>query len=250
MGELRTNQAKLNLANGGIATVINGSPMSPDIVDMLGPLGFDAIWIEAEHGDVDYGDIPNLTRACDLWGMTSLVRVNRAEPGIIYRTLDVGAMGIVVPHVNTANEAEEIAKAAKFYPLGNRGYFSSRQSYGVDDFVHNANQQSMVVVMIEDVLAVKNLDEILAVDNIDVYFVAPGDLGQSMGILDMNDPRVTQTVDDVITRIVSAGKVAGGTGGAARATEYLDMGARFICTNWSSWIDAEANTFLEAVRKR
>ena len=63
MGELRTNQAKLNLANGGIATVINGSPMSPDIVDMLGPLGFDAIWIEAEHGDVDYGDIPTQNMA-------------------------------------------------------------------------------------------------------------------------------------------------------------------------------------------
>ena len=76
-------------------TAISG-PHTSDIIDFLGQFGFDAIWIEAEHGPVDYADIPDMTRACDLWDMTSIVRVNQNVDGIIYRTLDVGAQGVVV----------------------------------------------------------------------------------------------------------------------------------------------------------
>ena len=65
----------------------------------MGPMGFDGIWLEGEHGGVDYGDIGDLTRACDLWGLTSIARVNLNLPGVIYRTLDVGAQWICVPHV-------------------------------------------------------------------------------------------------------------------------------------------------------
>ncbi len=249
MAEIRPNRAKEKLAAGGIVACIQGSPMSADMLDLVGPLGFDAVWLEAEHGDVDYGDIPNLTRACDLWGLTSLVRVNRIEAGVIYRTLDVGAMGIVVPHVNTADEARAVVDAAKFHPHGHRGYFSSRQSYGVDGFVRRANEQSMVILMIEDVIGVDNLDEILAVDHIDVFFVAPGDLGQSMGILDMQDPRVLKVVDETLKRIVAAGKVAGGVGDSARARQYLDMGVRFIGANWLPWLSAGANDFLEKISR-
>ena len=86
---------------------------STDMIDQLGPLGFDAIWLEGEHGPVDYGDIPDLTRACDLWGMTSVVRVNRNNEGIIYRTFDLGAQGIVVPHVNTADEARAVVECGQ-----------------------------------------------------------------------------------------------------------------------------------------
>lgn len=248
MAEIRPNRTKEKLAAGGVVTCIQGSPMSADMLDLIGPLGFDCVWLEAEHGDVDYGDIPNLSRACDLWGMTPLVRVNRIETGIIYRTLDVGAMGIIVPHVNTADEARTVVQAAKFHPLGHRGYFSSRQSYGVDGFVEKANDQSMVVIMLEDVVALDNLDEILAVDHIDVFFVAPGDLGQSMGTLDFYDPRVRDVVDETLKRIVAAGKIAGGVGDTARCKQYLDMGVQFLGTNWLPWLSTGANEFLGGVK--
>ena len=247
MGDIRPNRAKEKLANGGTVTCIQGGPMSSDMVDLVGPLDFDAVWLEAEHGGVDYGDIPDLSRACDLWGMASLVRVNRVEPGIIYRTLDVGATGIVVPHVNTADDAREVVEAAKFHPIGHRGFFSGRQSHGVDDFIGQANDQSLLVVMIEDVIAVDNLDAILAVDDIDVFFVAPGDLGQSMGNPSMSDPRVLKVVDETLGRIVAAGKVAGGVGGAARAKQYVEMGVRFIGTNWNPWLAAGVEEFQAAL---
>jgi 4-hydroxy-2-oxoheptanedioate aldolase len=80
---------------------------------------------------VDYADLGNLTRACDLWGKTSVVRVMDNDYATIYRTLDRGAQGICVPHVNTRAEAEAVVEAAKFAPLGRAGMFTSRQGFGV-----------------------------------------------------------------------------------------------------------------------
>ena len=169
---------------------------STHIIDFLGQFGFDAVWIEAEHGPNDFADIPDLTRACDLWDMTSVVRVNRNNAGIIYRTFDVGAQGIVVPHVDTAEDARAVVDAAKFAPVGHRGMFGSRQGYGDPDYIYKANDETLVIVLIEDIKAVNNLDEILTVDNIDVFFVAPSDLAQSMGHLGgIDHPDVTATID-------------------------------------------------------
>ena len=78
--------------------------------------------------------------------------------------------------------------------------------------------------------------------------MAPGDLGQSMGIPSMTDPRVLKVVDETLARIVASGRVAGGVGGAARAKQYVKMGVRFIGTNWNPWLGAGAAEFMEAVR--
>ncbi len=126
MVELRKNKAKQTLNEGGIATIAMGN-MSGDIIEFLGPLGFDGMWIEAEHGPFDFQDIPNLTRACDLWGLTSVVRLHLNLQGLIYRTLDLGAQAIVVPHVNTAEEAQNVVDGGKFHPIGKRGMATSRQ---------------------------------------------------------------------------------------------------------------------------
>ena len=75
---------------------------------------FDGIWLEAEHGGIDFADISDLTRACDLWDKTSITRVHQNEAGVIYRTLDRGSQSICVPHVNTAEEARNVVDAAKF----------------------------------------------------------------------------------------------------------------------------------------
>ena len=104
--EIRPNRIKQKLANGDLAYIVAGLTNADDI-DAFGPNGYDGVWLEGEHGNVDATNLGNLTRACDLWGMTSVVRVNRNDQGLIYRTLDCGAMGIVVPHVNTKSEAQK-----------------------------------------------------------------------------------------------------------------------------------------------
>src|SRR5437773_12329479 len=110
---IRPNRVKDKLAAGQLATIVSGTN-DPDLIDQLGTLDVDGIWLEGEHGGVDYGDLGNLTRACDLWGKTSVVRVMDNDYATIYRTLDRGAQGIVVPHVNTRAEAEAVVAGGKF----------------------------------------------------------------------------------------------------------------------------------------
>ena len=247
MAQLRENRAKHKLERGEVVTVVSGNNTA-DMIESLGELGFDGAWIEAEHGPIDFADIPDLTRACDLWGMTSIVRVNLHMPGVIYRTLDVGAQGIVVPHVNTADEARAVVDAAKFAPLGSRGHYTSRQGLGVPDYVNRANDETLVVVLIEDIVAVNNLTEILKVDHIDIFFLAPGDLSQSMGYLgQMNHPDVQATVDKAIQQITSAGRVAGSLASDATVEDVVRKGSRFLLTQWSPWVADGARGFLSKV---
>jgi 4-hydroxy-2-oxoheptanedioate aldolase len=105
--ELRKNRVKRKLANDQVAVVAAGFT-HPDDIDAFGPVGFDGVWLEGEHGGVDAAELGNLTRACDIWGMTSVVRINANDQGLIYRTLDRGAQDIVVPHVNSAAEAGNV----------------------------------------------------------------------------------------------------------------------------------------------
>ena len=236
--KIRPNRVKDKLAAGQIATILSGTN-DPDLIDQLGTLDVDGIWLEGEHGGVDYADLGNLTRACDLWGKTSVVRVMDNDYATIYRTLDRGAQGIVVPHVNTRAEAEAAVEAAKFAPLGKRGMFTSRQGFGVDDYFKAANDQSLLIVLIEDIVAVHNLDAILKVDQIDVFFVAPNDLATSMGhIGNMGQPDVQKTIDGALTKIVQTGRTAGMLVNAANVERYTRMGVRALMTSFFPWIQA------------
>jgi 4-hydroxy-2-oxoheptanedioate aldolase len=242
---IRANRVKEKLAAGQIATILSGTN-DPDLIDQLGPLDVDGIWLEGEHGGVDYADLGDLTRACDLWGKTSIVRVMDNDYATIYRTLDRGAQGIVVPHVNTRAEAEAVVEAGKFAPLGKRGMFTSRQGFGVGDYFKTANDQSLLIVLIEDIAAIPRLDEIVNVDHIDVFFVAPNDLATSMGhIGDMGQPEVQQTIDRAIATIVGAGRVAGMLVNTGNVERYTKMGVRALMTSFFPWIQAGASELLE-----
>jgi len=242
---IRTNRVKQKLAAGQVATILSGAN-DPDLIDQLGTLDVDGIWLEGEHGGVDYADLGNLTRACDLWGKTSVVRVMDNDYATIYRTLDRGAQGIVVPHVNTRAEAEAAVEAAKFAPLGKRGMYTSRQGFGVDDYFKSANSQSLLIVLIEDIVAIKAVDEIVKVDHIDVFFVAPSDLATSMGhIGNLGHPDVQQTIDATITKIVKAGRTAGMLVSNANVERYTKMGVRCLMTSFLPWIQAGAKELID-----
>jgi 4-hydroxy-2-oxoheptanedioate aldolase len=236
--KIRPNRVKEKLAAGRIATILSGTN-DPDLIDQLGTLDIDGIWLEGEHGGVDYADLGNLTRACDLWGKTSVVRVMDNDYATIYRTLDRGAQGIVVPHVNTRAEAEAAVEAAKFAPIGKRGMFTSRQGFGVDDYFKVANDQSLLIVLIEDIVAIHNLEAILKVEHIDVFFVAPNDLATSMGhIGKMDQPDVQKTVDAALTRIVQSGRTAGMLVNTGTVERYTRMGVRALMTGFFPWIQS------------
>jgi len=242
------NRAKRKLRDGDIVCTVAGL-ITPESIDFMGQFGFDAAWIECEHGSVAWHQIGDMTRACDLWGMSSILRVNANQPGLITRYLDQGANGIVVPHVNTREEALLAVQSAKFAPLGFRGISGGRQSYGVPDYFQRANDETIVVVLIEEIRAVENLDDILGVDNIDVFHLAPGDLAQTMGYLGQpGHPEVQAVVDGAIRRIVEAGKCAGATVSEDSVQHHLDLGARFFYVSSLGWLAGGARCFLDKVQ--
>ena len=253
MVNIRKNKIKHKLANGEMtSTLMTPFPVTAGFIDFVGPYGFDGVWIENEHGAIDFADIPDMTRAADLWDMTSIVRVSLNLPSVIYRTLDVGAQGIVMPHVNTATEARIVAESSKFYPLGNRGMYTSRQGIGVEDYSLKANDETLVMIMIEDIIAVENLDEILTidnVDNIDVFLVAPGDLGQSMGLHDRSDPKVIATIDKAIDKIIGSGKIAGTLVDSTNVESYIDKGVKYFCMGIAPWLQNGSADFLNRINK-
>ena len=185
-----------------------------------------------------------LTRACDIWEMTSVVRVNRNEQGLIYRTLDRGTQAIVVPHVDTRADAENLVAGGKFPPLGKRGLYTSRQGYGVGDYLARANDETLLIALIEDIEAWQNLDDILAVDGIGVFFVAPSDFAASMGhIGNVGHPDVQAKIEDSLGRIVAAGRTAGTLAMNGNVQRFAEIGVRFFLTATGPWIAAGANAF-------
>ena len=245
---MRENRIKRQLQAGQTAIAVSGHH-NADMIDFLGQFGFDGVWLEGEHGPVDWDAIGDLSRACDLWGMASVTRVNNNDPGTIMRALDRGTMGIVVPHVNTREAAEQAMKSAKFAPIGYRGMFGGRQSFGVPDYLQRANDQTFVVVLIEEIEAVNNLADILTVDNIDVFFVAPADLAQTMGHIGNHaHPDVQATIDNALAQIVAAGRTAGTLATDDNVARYRDAGVRFFLTGWTNWVAQGAKGFLQKVR--
>ena len=249
---LRPNRAKEKLNAGEVAIVVGGLN-SPDDIDAFGPTAnandIAGVWLEGEHGGVDASTLGNLTRACDLWGLTPVCRINENSQGLIYRTLDCGAQGIVVPHVNTAAEARNVVDGGKFPPIGKRGAYTSRQGHGVANYMQIADDYSLLVILIEDIIAYQNLDEILEVDNIDVFFVAPSDFAASMGHTgDIGHPEVVETMNDAFRRIEAAGRNSGATCAEAEIPRYLDLGAKFLLTSIGPWLSQGAASFMNKVK--
>src|SRR5262249_60819111 len=134
-------------------------------------------------------------------------------------------MRCIVPNSNPRQAAEQAMKSAKYAPLGYRGMFGGRQSFGVPDYVKQANDQTMIVVLIEEIEAVHNLADILTVDNIGVFFVAPSDLAQTMGhIVNAGHPEVQAVLDQTLAQILAAGRSAGSLVNYDISERYLAYG--------------------------
>ena len=157
---IRPNKIKENLKSNKQSIVLSGYFDSPNQVEFISSMNVDGVWIEGEHGPIDFSDIPNISRACDIYGVTSIFRITSHDYGLIYRYLDLGAQGLVIPHVRTKEEAISIVNAAKYHPIGERGMFTSRRGLSVpkNKYMDYANEDSLIIVIIEDVKAISNLD--------------------------------------------------------------------------------------------
>src|SRR5512137_3077461 len=140
---MRHNLAKERLAAGKPVSVVAPGYSSAGLVELLGRMGFDAIFIDCEHGSVGWEDVEHMVRAAELVDATPIIRVQSNDPSTITRALDRGAGGVQVPHINTPEEAQAAVRAAKFAPLGQRGYAGGRSALGVKgNFTLHANEET------------------------------------------------------------------------------------------------------------
>lgn len=154
------------------------------VTEIMARAGFDWLVIDLEHTAIDYAQAYQMIQTIDLAGCVPLVRVGDNDKLIIKRVLDSGAQGIVVPMINTAEEAKQAVDAAYYPPQGTRGVGLSRaQGYGVDfqGYRQRALEETVIIVQIEHYLGVNNLEDILAVDGIDGFIIGPYDLSGSLG---------------------------------------------------------------------
>ena len=237
---MRTNTTKAKLAEGQTVFGAIISRFAPDLVEIFGAIGYDFVMIDCEHGPMDLDQVEHMVRAAEVFGITPIARIPDHSDSTILRFLDRGVQGIIVPHVNTKMEASAVASAARYYPEGNRGVGGGRaHDYGVsvtrDESTRWINSQILVIPMLEDAKAVRNLGAILSVAGVDVVHVASGDLGQSMG--NPGPDQVRKLMLEVIPRIKAGGKFVGVGGNApsdaAGVAEFIKLGATFVTI--SAW---------------
>ena len=247
MVDFRVNRAKQKLAAGGVVTLVMGD-YSPDVAELLAFNGVDVLWGEMEDGPTSWREIGDYSRAADLWGVCYMVRVNHLVPSEIGRVLSMGATGVMVPHVNTADDARAVARAAYYAPKGMRGMAGGRRSIGARDYYGETNDEILTAVLLEDIAMLPHLKEIVQVDGIDVFYVAPGDLSQSMGLIGQTDhPDVQAVIDEALATIIGAGKVAGALANQGNLDATLAKGVRFIGTSWEPWLSNAARSWTQRV---
>ncbi len=185
----------------------------PAIAEVLANVGFDWIAADCEHTDMGIAEFAAVARGMHGRGSVPMVRVRENDTLAIRQMLDLGAMGVIVPLVNTPEEAERAVRAAKYPPAGVRGFaFHRGNDWGVDftDYAAQANNQIAVVVMIESKQAVENIDAILAVEGVDGVFIGPYDMSGSYGIPGQTgDPIIQNACARIVAACRNAGKAAG-----------------------------------------
>jgi 4-hydroxy-2-oxoheptanedioate aldolase len=245
--DIHVNRVKQRLAAGEVVSLVMGD-YSADTAELLASCGVDVLWGEMEDGPTSWADIGNYSRAADLWGACYMVRVTRNDPTLIGRALSLGASGVMVPHVNTADEARAVARAAYYGPKGMRGMAGGRRTVGATDYHREANENVLIAILLEDVAMVPHLAEIVQVDGIDIFYVAPGDLSQSMGVTGQTShPDVRRIIDESIATIVGAGKVAGALANESNLDATLASGVRFVGTSWETWLATVARDWTSRV---
>ena len=186
---------------------------SPAAMEIMALAGVDLVIIDNEHYPFNEETMINLVRAADVHGMACAVRVPNAEPARIAQIMDYGVDGILVPSVDTYEEAMQLVNAVKYAPVGTRGFcpITRAAGYGLgkspSEYAQFANEHSIVMVQIESKEGVANLDKILSIPEVDCIDYGPSDLAASYGMPGHNsDPLVQAAVREIVSKSAAAGK--------------------------------------------
>ena len=246
------NPFKLALAEGRVQTGIWQGLTSPEAVTICADAGFDWLLLDAEHSPNDLAMLRSQLVAMQASDTHAIVRPPLGETWMIKQVLDLGVQTVLVPMIDTAEQARDMVLACRYPPEGKRGVGSAlarASNYGRrKGYLNSANEQICLLVQVETKLALENLDEILQVEGVDGVFIGPADLSSDMGFRGQPDaPEVRAAISDAITRIAAAGKAPGILlGDPAWLQQSVDEGALFLGVGNDVAMLVQASTALAA----
>jgi 2-keto-3-deoxy-L-rhamnonate aldolase RhmA len=226
---------------------------TPAVAEMLADVGFDWLFVDMEHGPLEGGELTGILQAVGERA-ACLVRVPAAEEFFIKRVLDMGATGIIVPQVDTPQQAADIVRFARYAPDGMRGVGLGRaHGYGLrfQEYLETANERVTVIVQAEHAEAVRNIEAIVEVPGVDGVLLGPYDLSASLGKTgQLNDPEVVAAIDRVIETCRGAGMPFGYFGVTAEALRpFIDRGCTLLVAGVDTMhLATAAQEFLSQLR--
>ena len=246
------NTFKDALAAGGLQTGLWLALSDPYAAELCATCGFDWLLIDGEHAPNDLRTTLGALQAVAPYPAHPVVRVPKGDDALIKQVLDIGASTLLVPMVESAEQARQLVRAMRYAPQGIRGVGSaiarSARWTQYPQYLHEANERICLLVQVESVEALAQIDAIAAVEGVDGVFIGPADLSASMGHLgEPAHPDVRAAIDAAIGRILAAGKAPGVlTVDEALARHYIAIGARFVAVGVDATLLARATRALAA----
>jgi len=249
---MRPNPLRDKLRSGEVALGAWLAIPSSVSAEAIGAAGYDYVCVDMQHGLVDYSDSVGMLQAVGIGHSTPVARVPENQAGHIGKALDAGAMAVIVPMVNTPEQCEAAMTAARYAPRGSRSYGPTRVAAAEGaDYFDQANEDILLIPMIETVEAVEAIDDILSVPGVEAVYVGPADLGVSMGL----GPAAEEPgYHDILDRIVAACQRHDVTPGihtnTATSQDRLDRGFQMVTiTSDLASLRASAAKDLDMVRR-
>lgn len=217
-------------------------------IEIVAGAGFDWLLLDAEHGPNDLRSVLRQLQAVAAYPVHPVVRVPIGDPVLIKQYLDAGAQTLLIPMVESGEQAARLVSATRYPPRGIRGVASARASRwgAISEYFQQADGQVCLLLQVETVKGLENLDAILSVDGVDGVFIGPSDLAGSLGHLgNPGHPDVIAKIEDAIGHIVQSGKAAGIlTADKALARAYIGRGVTFCAVGVDTIMLAQATRSL------
>ncbi len=233
---MKINKTRKKLKNGEtcIGTMIRDI-RSPQVIQVMAASGWDFVLLDTEHGPCSMESVADFASVARYEDVTLIVRVPDKKYHLLARPLDNGAEGLLCPRVDAREQAEEIVRATKYAPIGDRGVsvsgiVTAYRSVEMSEYLNFCNENTLVVVQIESVQTLDHLDEIFSVAGIDATLIGPADLSQTMGIPgQFNHPRMMDAYQAVIDACNRHGVAPGiHLQDIDKLREWIGQGMRFV----------------------
>lgn len=220
---------------------------NPEIVEIVGESSFDFVIIDMEHGNISEESAAHLIRAAEVKNLYPIIRVPENNASTIMKVLDIGAKGVVIPHIEKKEDAQRAVKAAKYAPIGERGSCPCIRagSHFIEDwssFSKASNADTSLILLVEGVEGISNFSEIVEVEGVDAYMIGPFDLSVSLGVPgEVTHPLVEQKLDEVTALAKQHGK-------EIIAVDF-SRNESAIIENLDKWIDRGARILMTGINK-